>query len=1039
MSVVSRRQSPSPRTPLHEPIVHEASVPNRRFGPLGFAVNGLRASGVRTAAGSPVLTVGAWCGFVWLFGCWVIAGVVQADQSAPPEDAALRAVSFIDADRGWAVGDLGTILQTIDGGASWRPLPSGTTAHLDAVGMFNSQRGVALGGHYQPHTQIGVGDVLWTADGGNSWLPTETADLPPLRHLVMGLGGRCVAAGDWSPVYQTSVFVSQNGGQSWQPSSGTVDDPVIGLAGSVDDLLALTDRGELLRLRQDQVAVSLLPPAAGRLSVATHQQLVWVAQAATEQLTSVDFGTSWQAVAGDPQLPVAGQSVLYGEGRWTLGHASPRLYRGDRLTAGHQPTVISDVPMHSLFRLDSDRGWAVGDWGTIALTRDGGQTWRVVRGGNRAAAVMVVAATGRSLPWSLLAVESLQNRRRVAIVTRHHEPLTRDAAGQLGATAIYCAGQPLPSDTDSVMPRRSWPQPSFAGVSPQQLLSDTTPQVVVLGEGLTAAEKSAWTQAAIASGVVRVFETGRENGQTLAHAAALTHAGKLAGDVWDDALMLLQPGSLPPDRLRLTPRYDTANDRFSIDGLASFTGNHPRFVRPQAATPSRRHLQVLQARMGEAGWVAAVLQSPLPIDQLIDQVSDQLSRFSEENQQRLVYRLVVAAQTADKPVVYQGLLELAAARWPDQPLGRLSQLHWEAAADSQEWQAFRLGERYLAKNKAAAVAAQANLVQVSPFQTMTPTTAVSNAGLPHGGLWDDGNGSLTTIRLAAASESLPGGIAQPRWDAHPAVRQVSQSRRRDRETDTAATVPSRWKPEGRSGQVDINPPPSKSPPSSPAAPLPWHQQWRRLADGLLATAASSADGGTSVVAPAVQQRPVLDGRLDEPMWRMAHEYRLANGGTASLSIAHDADFVYFGIRGQSLLPPATTSAATTAAADHRGGQAPADRSRDQPLEGDDRYVLSIDVDGDLLTAYTLEFNAWGQTRDTYNGFSQWQPAWFLAHENQPEGVMVAEIAIKKSDLVGWQTGPLTRWNVSLTRPRPGSASSPFSLPQPEQWRPVSFE
>ncbi len=37
----------------------------------------------------------------------------------------LRAMTFVDAQRGWAVGALGTILGTRDGGASWRPLRSG--------------------------------------------------------------------------------------------------------------------------------------------------------------------------------------------------------------------------------------------------------------------------------------------------------------------------------------------------------------------------------------------------------------------------------------------------------------------------------------------------------------------------------------------------------------------------------------------------------------------------------------------------------------------------------------------------------------------------------------------------------------------------------------------------------------------------------------------------------------------------------------------------------------------------------------------------
>ncbi len=46
----------------------------------------------------------------------------RTDQNVP-----LRAITFVDAQRGWAVGALGTILATRDGGKSWRRLRSGGT------------------------------------------------------------------------------------------------------------------------------------------------------------------------------------------------------------------------------------------------------------------------------------------------------------------------------------------------------------------------------------------------------------------------------------------------------------------------------------------------------------------------------------------------------------------------------------------------------------------------------------------------------------------------------------------------------------------------------------------------------------------------------------------------------------------------------------------------------------------------------------------------------------------------------------------------
>ena len=45
----------------------------------------------------------------------------------------LAAVEFVDADTGWAVGDLGTILHTEDAGATWSSQTAATTTNLDSL------------------------------------------------------------------------------------------------------------------------------------------------------------------------------------------------------------------------------------------------------------------------------------------------------------------------------------------------------------------------------------------------------------------------------------------------------------------------------------------------------------------------------------------------------------------------------------------------------------------------------------------------------------------------------------------------------------------------------------------------------------------------------------------------------------------------------------------------------------------------------------------------------------------------------------------
>ena len=73
----------------------------------------MTTSGRRVHPGSCVLHSGD-AGQTW--------ELLRTDQSVP-----LRAITFVDAERGWAVGGLGTILATRDGGKSWRRLRGGGT------------------------------------------------------------------------------------------------------------------------------------------------------------------------------------------------------------------------------------------------------------------------------------------------------------------------------------------------------------------------------------------------------------------------------------------------------------------------------------------------------------------------------------------------------------------------------------------------------------------------------------------------------------------------------------------------------------------------------------------------------------------------------------------------------------------------------------------------------------------------------------------------------------------------------------------------
>src|SRR3569623_1138426 len=93
-------------------------------------------------------------------GSW--ASSIRAQQPASPdaltyfrsmqEDAELTDVMFVDAQRGWAVGDRGVIWHTSDGGKRWQMQSSGVACRLESIHFIDSENGWAAGGETHPYT-----------------------------------------------------------------------------------------------------------------------------------------------------------------------------------------------------------------------------------------------------------------------------------------------------------------------------------------------------------------------------------------------------------------------------------------------------------------------------------------------------------------------------------------------------------------------------------------------------------------------------------------------------------------------------------------------------------------------------------------------------------------------------------------------------------------------------------------------------------------------------------------------------------------------
>ncbi|HUF31248.1 MAG TPA: YCF48-related protein [Gemmatimonadaceae bacterium] len=118
-------------------------------------------------------------------------------------DRSLRGVAFADATNGVAVGAGGTVLRTADGGHSWTMIGIGSAAELRAVAFSGPAVGVIVG-------EDGV--VFRTTDGGGAWQQVASGTSSTLRAVRFASPAVAVAVGD-----DGTLVRSTDGGLTWAP------------------------------------------------------------------------------------------------------------------------------------------------------------------------------------------------------------------------------------------------------------------------------------------------------------------------------------------------------------------------------------------------------------------------------------------------------------------------------------------------------------------------------------------------------------------------------------------------------------------------------------------------------------------------------------------------------------------------------------------------------------------------------------------------------------------------------------------------------
>ena len=357
---------------------------------------------------------GCVCCGTLLLGLVLAAPACGEPRSSPPEmldDAALAGLFFLDADRGWAVGDRGVIWSTDDGGRHWRLADSPVNSRLESVHFVDPDHGWAVGGWIHPYTHQSTAVVVRTETGGRRWQRVASPTLPGLKGVHFVDARRGWAVGHASPMYGSGVFRSDDGGRSWtaipspQPLGwlcGTFRDLEGGVLGGLNGATAVVARGEIQATQ---------PPPPGWLpfrDVACSGSLGWLVGDGGIVLRTSDGGHSWERpVAAMPEELAESFDwrcvAMVGERCWIAGApGSAVLHTEDGGRSWQLLPTSQNLPLRDLFFLDEQRGWAVGRWVTILATRDGGRTWQLQKGRRTRAAVLALYSEPDRIPVELL-------------------------------------------------------------------------------------------------------------------------------------------------------------------------------------------------------------------------------------------------------------------------------------------------------------------------------------------------------------------------------------------------------------------------------------------------------------------------------------------------------------------------------------------------------------------------------------------------------------------------------------------------------------
>lgn len=273
-------------------------------------------------------------------------------------------------------GDAGTIIQSLDDGATWQVIHYAASQEiLQRIHFPTENTGFAVGGSITSGNQFG--DILKTTDGGITW--TKLAFDPGYRvYSVFFMNENVGYIGVQGP---TGVYKTTDGGQNWVPlntNTGVASSIIYDIKFFDENLgFAMYSGGQVARTTDGGSTWSPISAgwgnAAGYEIFVVNSSVIYICGAGGRVSKSTNGGLTFS------QLPSLGTATLYGlhffdENNGFIAASGGRVFKttnGLNFTEFFLP--VNSI-MYTIRFVNNNIGW-VGGAGFLYYTEDGGDTW----------------------------------------------------------------------------------------------------------------------------------------------------------------------------------------------------------------------------------------------------------------------------------------------------------------------------------------------------------------------------------------------------------------------------------------------------------------------------------------------------------------------------------------------------------------------------------------------------------------------------------------------------------------------------------------